>query len=110
MNLIEEVLKLDKEATAGWRKTTMEEAVDADGRCVLFDWRHHGADSDLILAYRTAAPKLARALQIALQPLRNFAAWEGDPMMRSGLVAPDRDDEARAVREILAEIEKELAP
>lgn len=101
MNLIEEVLKVE----ANYRSALDAHMASGSVRTEAAANNALGRLKDI---GRTAAPKLARALQIALKPLKNFAAWEGDPMMQSGLVAPDRDDEARAVREILAEIEKEI--
>lgn len=129
MNLIDEVLRLDKEATKGpWvarREVVAIACADSDGvtrhptaclvepilRSAVLDREdisaHNfecyartdgGPNSSLIALYRTAAPKLARALD---KTKKTLAVLE-----RLGIGGAIED----IAREIIAEIEKELAP
>lgn len=111
MNLIEEVLRLDAEATKGpWKNGKPPDAVVREAQPA----NPHGddvnvyyggdliaesispTDKTLIIAYRTAAPKLARAVD-RVKARISEAAKADEP--------PTEEDLARW----LAEIEKELS-
>lgn len=132
MNLIEEVLRLDKEATAGpWKNGKPTDAVVREAQPA----NPHGddvnvyyggdliaesispTDKTLIIAYRTAAPKLARALKKAFDLLRSYRdrRTEFERITGESDHTVDRCENAmnicrqQRVDKILAEIEKELA-
>lgn len=89
--LINEVLELDKNATPGPWTRDVSIPIRAENRALL----HH---------YRTSAPKLAKALQVAIEALKNTAS----------IRQPYREDEtdfgitkeSKEATEALAEIEK----
>lgn len=141
MNLIEQVLKLDAEATKGpWGANTWvnnddggwaavgphHEPQDGDDPDDLHNPGEPGSDcheraevdARLLSLYRTAAPKLARALKKAFDLLRSYRdrRTEFERITGESDHTVDRCEHAmnicrqQRVDKILAEIEKELAP
>ena len=154
MNLIDEVLRLDKEATNGpWQVwdgpeyvgggadlcighgetwlTNMNERSHRDRNITIAQdfgpepneaeeleiTREQRANADAIALYRTAAPKLARALKKAFDLLRSYRdrRTEFERITGESDHTVDRCENAmnicrqQRVDKILAEIEKELA-
>lgn len=62
-DLIAEVRRLDAAATKDWHLTRFEEVQDAAGQMVQADARQNGNNTELIIAFRTAAPALADAVE-----------------------------------------------
>lgn len=79
--LIEWVIELDGKATTGWRVVDLINCY----------WDEiPEIHKDLILGYRTAAPKLARALRCAVEALETYFKDFGSALAEEALAEIDR--------------------
>lgn len=87
MKIIKRALELDEKGTAGpgepvsdlpmfsvWSSKRQQDVISSQNRRYCAPSKHHHGtceiDAELIATYRSAAPKLARALEVAIKQLK----------------------------------------